>query len=452
MSTVPKPSYVSWGRSKLPGRCLPTWRVSNRCEPSLACQRSLAKTQGVTAPPDDLLAPEAVADPHSFFHRLRAHAPVQWSARHRAWIVTSHAEVRAALRDGSLSTARMDAFAARLTPARREALAPALDLLRGWMLFNDPPAHDRMRAPVARAFTPRRVERLRGAIEDVVAERLDALARDGGGDFVANFAHPLPAIVIADLFGVPRADREKLVGWSAKFGVVVFGATDRPDYERVAREAGLEFRDFVAWLVAQRKAVGEYGDDLLGALLATCGTEDGLREDELAGACSLLLFAGHDTTASLLGSAVNALLRDDAACTSMPREPDDPRAAVAIEELLRFEGPAKIMMRRAVHAHDRGGQAIQPGQQLFLAISAADRDPEVFARSDALDLSRAPNSHVAFGEGIHFCLGAPLARLEARIALTRLFARFPGLALARDDVTWRATISDRSLVALPVTC
>jgi len=405
----------------------------------------------VSAPPDDLLAPDAVADPHALFHRLRAHAPVHWSARHRAWLVTSHAEVRAALRDASLSTARMDAFAARLSPARREALAPALDLLRGWMLFNDPPAHDRMRAPVARVFTPRRVEKLRGAIEAVVTELLGAFERQGGGDLVEAFAHPLPAIVIADLFGVPRADREMLLRWSAKFGVVVFGATERADYEQVARDAGLEFRDYVAWLVAQRKAAGELGDDLLGALLATCGTDAGLREDELAGACSLLLFAGHDTTASLIGSSVNALLRDEAARAAFPRDPDDPSALASIEECLRFEGPAKIMMRRALHAHERGGQHVQPGQQIFLALSAANRDPAVFARPDALDLARTPNPHVAFGDGIHFCLGAPLARLEARIALTRLFARFPRLALAREEVAWRATISDRSLARLLVT-
>jgi cytochrome P450 len=405
----------------------------------------------VSAPPDDLLAPDAVADPHAFFARLREHAPVHWSARHRAWLLTSHAEVSAALRDGSLSTARMDAFAARLAPARREALAPALDLLRGWMLFNDPPAHGRMRAPVARAFTPRRVEKLRGAIEEIVGELLDAFEERGGGDFVAEFAHPLPAIVIEDLFGVPKADREMLVRWSAKFGVIVFGATDRADYEQVAREAGLELRDYVAWLVAERKAAGEFGDDLLGALLATAGTEQGLREEELAGACSLLLFAGHDTTASLLGSSVNALLRDEAARAAFPRDADDPRAPAAIEELLRFEGPAKIMMRRALHVHERGGQRIEAGHAIFMALSAANRDPAVFAQPDRLDLARAPNPHVAFGDGIHFCLGAPLARLEARIALTRLFARFPKLALAREEERWRATISDRSLEALHVT-
>lgn len=400
------------------------------------------------AVPDDLLAPEAVADPHGFFRRLREHLPVHWSERHKAWIVTSHAELAVALRDPRLSTARMDAFESRLSATRREALAPAIELLRGWMLFHDPPAHTRLRAPVARAFTPRRVEKLRAKIEAVTAELLDDLARAGGGDLVEAFAHPLPAIVIAELFGVPRADREKIRQWSAKFGVVVFGATERADYERVASEAGLEFRDYIRWLIAERKREGAARDDLLGALLADCEEPGGLREAEIAGACSLLLFAGHDTTASLIGSGTLALLRDPEQRAALPDEPE--AAATAVEELLRFEGPAKIMMRRALVTHDRAGRTIAAGDAVFLAIPAANRDPAVFARPDALDLERTPNPHLAFGDGIHFCLGAPLARLEAHIALTRLFARFPRLALASEAIAWRPTISDRSLVSLPI--
>ena len=398
--------------------------------------------------PDDLLAPEAVADPHAFFRRLREHAPVHWSERHKAWIVTSHAELGAALRDPRLSTARMDAFEERLSATRREALAPAIELLRGWMLFHDPPAHTRLRAPVARAFTPRRVERLRADIETVTAELLDDLARDGGGDLVESFAHPLPAIVIAELFGVPRADREKIRRWSANFGVVVFGATERPDYEAVAREAGLEFRDYITWLVAARRREGSARDDLLGALLADCDKADDLRETEIAGTCSMLLFAGHDTTASLVASGTLALLRDPEQRAALPLEPE--AAATAVEEMLRFDGPAKIMMRRALVTHERAGCTITAGQAVFLAIPAANRDPAVFAQPDQLDLARTPNPHLAFGDGIHFCLGAPLARLEVRIAVTRLFARFPRLALASEPLAWRPTISDRSLASLPV--
>lgn len=398
---------------------------------------------------DDLLAPAAVADPHAFFHRLREHAPVHWSERHQAWLLTSHAEVRAAFHDARLSTARMDAFESRLPAARREALAPAIELLRGWMLFHDPPAHTRLRAPVARAFTPRRVERLRASIESITHELLDDLARAGGGDLVESFAHALPAAVIADLFGVPRSDREKIRRWSAKFGVVVFGAVERPDYAEVAREAGLEFRDYVAWLVAERRRTGASNDDLLGALLATAGRPDGLAESELAGACSLLLFAGHDTTASLIASATIALVGDSQAHANFPRDPE--AAGPAVEELLRYDGPAKIMMRRALVTHERSGSTVRAGDSLFLAIPAANRDPAVFPDPDRLLLTRSPNPHVAFGEGIHFCLGAPLARLEARLALTALLARFPRLRLGPGPIAWRRTVSDRSPLAVPVT-
>lgn len=397
---------------------------------------------------DDLLAPAAVADPHAFFHRLRAHAPVHWSERHKAWLVTSHAEARAAFHDDRLSTARMDAFEARLDDARQVALAPAIELLRGWMLFHDPPAHERLRAPVARAFTPRRAERMRGAIESITRELLDDLARAGGGDLVEAFAHALPAAVIAELFGVPRADREKIRRWSAKFGVVVFGAVERPDYAATAREAGQEFQDYVAWLITERRRRHAAEDDLLGALLASAGHPDGLAESEIPGACSLLLFAGHDTTASLVANATIGLLTDDAARAAFPLDPA--AAGPAVEELLRWDGPAKIMMRRALVTHERGGRTLRAGDAVFLAIPAANRDPAVFADADRLQLTRSPNAHLAFGEGIHFCLGAPLARLEARIALCALLTRFPRLRLAPGSIAWRPTIADRGPIAVPV--
>ena len=437
-----------WTRGTAEVYSLPAPEFFARHRPGRASALETARVTSLPLP-DDLLAPDAVADPHAFFRRLREHSPLHWSERHKAWLVTSHAEVRAALRDPRLSTARMDAFESRLSAARRAALAPALELLRGWMLFHDPPEHTRLRTPVARAFSPRRVERMQADIERVVAELLDEVGRAGGGDLVQAFAHPLPAIVIGELFGVPRADREKIRHWSAKFGVVVFGAVERPDYEQVAHEAGVELRDYVAWLVAERRREGSSRDDLLGALLQTCGRPEGLREDEIAGACSLLLFAGHDTTASLIASSALALLRDARQRAQLPVEPDD--AVCAVEELLRFEGPAKIMMRRALVSHERAGQTVEAGQQIFLALPSANRDPEVFARPDALDLARSPNPHLAFGEGIHFCLGSSLARLEARIALTRLFARFPRLTLASEEIGWRRTISDRSLLSLLVT-
>lgn len=398
----------------------------------------------------DLLSPEAVADPHRYLGERRDEAPVQWSERHRAWIVLGHPELDAAFRDRRLSTERMQGFRARLSGRRAEALAKALDLLDGWMLFHEPPEHTRLRAPVAREFTPRAVQRLEARVTSLVDDLLDAMATlpagDTSGDLVQRFTHPLPAAVIAELFGVPADERDWLAGWSERFGAVVFGAVNRPDYEELARAAGDEFEQRMAPLMDRARA--EPQDDLLSLLLAREGADDGLTTAEILGACSLLLFAGHDTTASLLGSAVVALCHDDDARRQLV-ELDGEALDVAVEELLRFEAPAKAMMRTVAESHQRDGLAFEAGQTVFLGILPANRDPRVFADGDRLVLDRRPNPHLTFGHGHHFCLGAALARLETRLALPRLLRRLPSLRLAGEPV-WKPNISDRSATSIPV--
>lgn len=394
----------------------------------------------------DLLAPEAVDDPHRYLGVLRDEAPIQWSDRHRAWVVLGHPELDAAFRDRRLSTERMQAFRSRLDGQRAEALAKAIDLLDGWMLFHEPPEHTRLRAPVAREFTPRAVQRLEVQVTALVDGLLDDMAGDGGGDLVDRFTHPLPAAVIAELFGVPASDRDWLAGWSEKFGVVVFGAMKRPDYEQLARAAGEELEQRLQPLLDRYRAEPE--DNLLSLLLAREGADDGLTTAEILGACSLLLFAGHDTTASLLGSAVVALCDDEDARGRLA-ELEGPALDVAVEELLRFEAPAKAMMRTVAEPHERDGLAFETGQTVFLTILAANRDPRVFVDADRLVLDRRPNPHLTFGHGHHFCLGAALARLETRIALPRLLRRFPSLELAGSPV-WKPNISDRSAASIPM--
>jgi cytochrome P450 len=405
----------------------------------------------------DFLCADAIEWPHEYFGALRSIDPVAWSDRHRAWVVTGHAEVLAAFRDPALSTDRLGAFTARQTPERAAALAAAVELLQGWMLFHDPPEHERLRQPFTRLFTPRAV----GALEaDVVAEceaLLDALATGPDDvDLVPTFAHALPAAVIARLFGVPDELRPWFAEWSARFGVVVFGATRRPDYDDVARAAGEEFHEYMGALLAERRR--EPRDDLLSALAV--GTE--LSDREALGACSLLLFAGHDTTASQIGTSTLALLGDPdaraavAACGTGAgsAEGDDdetsaPRLAAAVEELLRYDGAATAMMRIVAAPTTLGSHAVQPGEAVFLNLLAANRDPAVFDEPASLVLDRQPNPHLAFGNGHHFCLGASLARLELRVALPRLLARFPALSLAGPPV-WKPDISDRAAASLPV--
>ncbi|MEM8903636.1 MAG: cytochrome P450 [Actinomycetota bacterium] len=394
----------------------------------------------------DLLAPEAISDPHGWFRRLRDEDPVRWSDRHRAWIVMGHPELNAAFHDRRLSTERMSGFRERQSGRRAEALAKAIDLLDGWMLFHEPPEHTRLRTPLARSFTPRAVsglgERVGALVDDLLAE----MASRDGGDLVEGFTHPLPAAVIAELFGVPVEDRDWLADWSEKFGVVVFGAVNHPDYEDLARESGDELEDRLSPLLDRYRAEPE--DNLLSLLLAREGADDGLTTTEILGACSILLFAGHDTTASLLGSGVLALCSDpDARRLLVGLEGDD--LDTAVEELLRFEAPAKAMMRTVAEPHDRDGRAFEVGQTVFLTILAANRDPRVFDEPDRLVLDRSPNPHLTFGHGHHFCLGAALARLELRVAIPTLFRRFPDLAPVGEP-TWKPNISDRSASHIPM--
>ena len=396
---------------------------------------------------DDLLSPEGITDPHALFRRVREHDPVHWSARHRAWLITGHAELDAAFLDPRLSTERMASFRDRLPERRRLALEQAIELLDGWMLFHEPPEHTRLRAPLRRSFTPMAVGRLEAAVREITDGLLDDLADAGGGDLVQAFAHPLPSAVIARLFGVPDEERDWLSAWSTRFSAFVFGATGRADYEEVTRAAAAEFHERLGALLDRYRREPE--DNLVSLLLATEDRPDGLSATEILGACSLLLFAGHDTTASLLGSGTLALLAAPDEAERLRAAADGENVERAVEELLRYEAPAKAMLRQVVEAHDRDGHAFEPGQSVFMVILAANRDPSVFDDPDRLDLTRHPNPHLTFGYGRHFCLGAALARLELRVALPALLRRFPHLRVD-GDVTWRPNISDRSPEAIPV--
>lgn len=394
----------------------------------------------------NLLDPRAIDDPHGYFREFRNDGPIQWSDRHRAWIVIGHPELNAAFRDSRLSTERMSGFRERLSGPRAEALSMAIDLLDGWMLFHEPPEHTRLRGPLARSFTPRSVNALEDRVQQIVDDLLNNMATTSGGDLVKMLTHPLPAAVIAELFGVPIDERDWLANWSEKFGVVVFGAVGRDDYDDVAREAGAELEGRLQPLFDRYRSEPE--DNLLSLLLAEENEVDGLTQIELLGACSLLLFAGHDTTASLLGSATVALCRNAEARSAFAALEGD-ALDTAIEELLRFEAPAKAMMRTVAEDHNHAGVEMRKGQSVFFNILAANRDGRVFDAPDDIVLDRNPNPHLTFGFGHHFCLGAALARLEAKATLSSLFQRFPNLRLDGEP-TWRPTISDRSPKSIPL--
>lgn len=401
---------------------------------------------GVGSPDDlDLLSEESIQDPHRYLARFREQQPVVWSERHRAWVVLGHPELDAAFKAPQLSTDRMGAFRSRLSGSRAEALAQAIELLEGWMLFHDPPEHTRLRAPFARQFTPKAMSALEADVtaicDRLVDEYAAQLASGQTADLVEGFTHPLPAAVIARLFGVPDELTDWLAAWSARFGVVVFGQTKRPDYEDVARAAGEEFREHLGQLLELRRA--DPRNDLVSALAASTDLNDA----EVLGACSLLLFAGHDTTTSLMSTAVLALIAHP---HERERLINDPMIRdSAIEEMLRYDGNAKAMMRIVAEPMELGGQHLKAGDAVFLGILAANRDPRVFERPNELILDRSPNPHLAFGHGMHFCLGASLARLELRVALPRLMRALPNLRVA-GPVDWKPNISDRAAAHVPL--
>jgi cytochrome P450 len=393
----------------------------------------------------NLLAPEALADPYGFLAALREeHGPVFWSGRHRAWLLTSFPEVVGGYRDDRLSSDRVGAIARHLDTAGRTAMAPTLELLRGWMVFRDEPDHTRLRDPVRWAFTPKAMEGLRAQVQALVDELVDGVVEAGTCDLVAAFAFPLPAMVIAHLLGVPATDRDKFGTWSKKLAAVVFGAGDDPERRALATEGSTEFTEYFRWLVAQREA--EPGDDLVSALVAAQG-EDGLSADELAGACTLLLFAGHETTADLLANGTVALARHPAELDRLRQDPG--MWPMAVEEILRYDAPTKVQVRVVTEAHDRSGRHLEAGDMVYLCLAAANRDPDEFPDPDRFDVGRDPRQHIAFGLGAHHCLGAPLARLEGQIGLRTLFERCRTVEIA-GDLTYEALIASRSLTALPV--
>lgn len=397
---------------------------------------------------DDLLAPATLADPYPVLARLREESPVHWSERYRAWLLTGHADCDAAHTDGRFSSDRITPMLAKLeTDGEPEELLATLRVLAGWMTFKDGPPHRRLRALVLRAFTPRTVERLHDRVTAITDELLATTGDQDELDVVAAVAHPLPAIVIAELLGVPAADRDRFKAWSTDVAALVFGAVD--DDSRHAR-ASQGMAELVAYLSALvHGARGRDDDDLL-VLLVGARTSDGdvLTHDEIVAMCTLLLFGGHETTTNLLGSGVLALLDHPDQADRLREDPS--LTATAVEELLRFDGPARISARVAREDFVLHGHAIAAGQRIFLVLAAANRDPTRFTDPDALDVGRDPNPHLGFGLGQHYCLGAPLARLEARIAIPRIMRRLDGMQRTPGPLRWQPTLISRSLVALPV--
>jgi cytochrome P450 len=383
--------------------------------------------------------PGLVRDPFPVYRRMREVAPVYWDPESSTWYLTRYADVMRLLHDPRGSSRLPGRIGAKEGPYQMTFA----------LVTDDPPHHTRLRRLASKAFTPRMVEQLRGRVGQVVNALLDRVQPRGGMDVVRDFGHPLPLTVIAEMLGIPAELRERFFHWS----VAILVAADRNRAQSVdapAEETALaadlaEYRAAVLRLIDERRR--EPGEDLISALVHVSDGGDVLGESELLGLVSLLIMAGHVTVTSLLSGGLLILLRHPEQLARLRRDPD--LVEPAVEELLRYWSPGTMSTRIAAGDLEIGGQVIRAGQFASAVLAAANHDPEVFQDPDELDLGRHPNPHVAFAHGTHFCLGAPLTRLEGQVAFPLLLERLPGLRLAGDPVPW-PTLAVRGLASLPV--
>lgn len=394
----------------------------------------------MTATPDELddrlTSPTFIEDRYETYRALRENDPVHWSPRWGVWVLTRYDDILATLRepDTFSNAGRFATFVEGLPPdAQEDAMTISRHNASG-MLQSDPPDHTRLRSLVRQAFTPRVVEALRPRVVSLVDEYLDSVD-PSGFDLIREFALRLPITVISDLMGLPRTDADRFVVLANEVGSLQ--ATGRAVVENAHRAATAirEIEEHFDQVCRERRR--QPGEDLISRMLEAREEGDRMTQDELINMCVNFLFAGHQTTEHLIGNAALLLLDRPSVRTGLDLDPGV--WDTAIEECLRYESPIQRGWRRVSRDTEVRGRVVREGQLVYLMLGAANRDPDVFPSPDAFDVRRHPNRHMAFGYGIHFCVGAPLARIEAPIALRRLFARFPDLRLA-ERPTWQSSI------------
>ncbi|HEY5015690.1 MAG TPA: cytochrome P450 [Streptosporangiaceae bacterium] len=392
-----------------------------------------------------LFDPRRVADPYPTYAWLRAARPV-WRPAERVYVLSRHEDCVSVLRDPRFGRAEEGRLGLRRVGSGTEVTAerPAV---RSFLALN-PPDHTRLRRLVSKAFTPARVRDLGPRIDAIAAELIETASASGEPvDLIAALASPLPVTVISELLGVPSADYERLVGWSDALARgldpgFLISAEDR-ERQQLARA---EFGAYLSGLIAERRR--SPGDDLVSALAGVVDDGDVLSEEELIATCILLLVAGHETTTSLMGAAVLGLLQHPDQLARLRAEPE--LMTGAVEEFLRYDPPVQLTARVALTDASIGSLSVSAGSAALMLVGAANRDPALCADPDDLDIARPPTHHVSFGQGIHFCLGAPLARLETQIVLRQLLERPDDLRLAGEPA-WKENTVLRGLRGLPVT-
>ena len=391
-----------------------------------------------------LLDPEILANPYPLYHRLRSEDPVHWDPYLHAWVVTRYADVVTVFQRFS---ANRTPTAEQLTAMGLSALTPLAEVMVRQMLFLDPPAHGRVRGLASKAFTPRRVEVLRGHIQDITRRLLDDVQDAGRMDVIADLAYPLPAIVTAEMLGVPTSDWKQLTAWSADFAQVLGNFQHNPE------RAPQVIRSLEGMIAYFRAAIREQqrhpSEGLIHAYLTAEIDGDRFSEEEVIANTIVTMVGGQETTTNLIGNGILSLLRNPDQLERLQN--DISLIPSAVEELLRYESPSQQTARLAPDDVMLGDKMIHKRQAVIAVMGAANRDPARFPDPDKLDLARQDNRHVAFAWASHFCFGAPLARIEGQSAFEAIVRRMPNIKLDKYPLKWRENLGLRGLISLSVT-
>jgi cytochrome P450 len=390
--------------------------------------------------------PAFLADPFPLYRRLRDEDPAHWSPRLKAWVLTRYEDVRRVCLDSQMSSDRLRPFFAALPAPEAAKVAELARYLTLWMVFRDPPEHTRLRRLAAKVFNVRSVHALRPNIERLTQWLLDPLSEKKEFDFIADFAGPLPALVIMDMLGAPREELARLKRLSDEMALFIGSARDAAEKYQRASAATREMAGIFRELVSARRAAPQR--DLLTELVSLDDAGDRLSDDELVATCILLLFAGHETTTHHLANGLRALLQFPDQLERLRAHPE--LAPAAVEELLRYDGPIGAQVRIVQEPQTLHGKQLRPGERVFVLMNAANRDPRAYPEPDRLDLERNGVPHLTFGFGAHICLGFPLARLEGQVALPAVLERWRRIELAGPEPEWMDSMVLRGMKALPV--
>lgn len=407
----------------------------------------MAQIQDRTLSLKDLTRPEMRADPYPFYAQLREHDPIHWDEEMGFWALSRYADIARVYASPHFSRARglMHNFE-RLTPDEKSIAEPLYDSFARTLMYSDPPSHTRLRAMMSLPFGPHHVRQMKEAVAGIVDELLDKAEAQGGMDLVRELAHPLPVLVIADLIGLPRSDWAQFKTWSDDLFAVLGTMQHSTELLRRAADSLREMNEYIL-RISRGKPPGGY-KDLISYMTSARRAGAELSEEEMVANISVLLGAGHETTSNLIGTGILRLLQHPEQMQRLCEEPS--LIENAVEEMLRYESPVQIAYRAASHDFEIGGRTVREGQIVNLLLGAGNRDPKQYPDPDQFDITRRVGRHLAFGMGIHFCLGSHLVRLEASLALEALLRRFPSLRLETEDLDWQTQPIFRGLLSLPV--